>query len=75
MAQPIPNFWEQEREWKIVFPTLGNGNGNKNSIPFFLGMEMKNLIPDFLEREWDDVVIPGNDREREREWCQIVNLS
>ena len=38
-------------------------------------MEMKNLIPDFLEREWDDVVIPGNDREREREWCQIVNLS
>ena len=33
MAQPIPKLWEQEREWKILFPTFGNGN--ENSTPNF----------------------------------------
>ena len=37
---------------KIPFPIFGNGNGNGNSIP------------ELWEREWD-IVIPGNDRERE----------
>ena len=37
---------------KISFPIFGNGNGNGKSIP------------EFWEREWD-VIIPGNDRERE----------
>ena len=44
---------------KIQFPIFGNSNGNGNSIP------------EFWEREWD-VVIPGNDREREREWHQKI---
>ena len=33
MNNCIPNFWEWEREWEIVFPTFGNGN--ENSIPNF----------------------------------------
>ena len=40
---------------KIAFPIFGNGNGNEN------------CLPDFWEREWD-AGIPGNGREREREW-------
>ena len=52
MENCIPEFWEREWEWKIAFPTFGNGNGNGNSIP------------EFWERE-SDVVIPRNDRERE----------
>ena len=64
MAQPIPKLWEREREWKISFPTFGNGNGK---IPFpIFGNGNGNSIPAFREREWD-VVIPGNDREWERE--------
>ena len=64
IAQPIPkflgmgtgmknsfhNFWE--REWKTHSQFLGTGMG------------MENSIPDFREREWD-IVIPGNDWERE----------
>ena len=73
IAQPIPKFWEREREWKIAFPTFGNGNGNDKFHSQFLGTGtgMTNSIPDFREREWD-VVIPGNDREREREWRQKI---
>ena len=26
MTNSIPNFWEREREWQILFPTFGNGN-------------------------------------------------
>ena len=64
MAQPIPKFWEREWEWKISFPTFGNGNGK---IPFpIFGNWNGNSIPAFREREWD-VVIPGNDWELERE--------
>ena len=64
MAQPIPKLWEREREWKISFPTFGNGNGK---IPFpIFGNGNGNSIPAFREREWD-VVIPVNDREWERE--------
>ena len=64
MAQPIPKLWEREREWKISFPTFGNGNGK---IPFpIFGNGNGNSIPAFREREWD-IVIPGNDREWERE--------
>ena len=48
----IPKFWEREREWKIAFPTFGNGNGNEK------------IIPNFREREWE-AGIPGNGRERE----------
>ena len=57
--------------WKIAFPTFGNGNGNDKFHSQFLGMGtgMTNSFPDFWEREWD-VVIPGNDREREWEWRQ-----
>ena len=36
-----------------------------------MGTGMTNSIPDYREREWD-VVIPGNDREREREWLQKI---
>ena len=64
MAQPIPKLWEREREWKISFPTFGNGNGK---IPFpIFGNGNGNSIPAFREREWD-VVIRVNDREWERE--------
>ena len=52
MENCIPEFREREWEWKIEFPTFGNGNGNEK------------IIPNFREREWD-VVIPGNGRERE----------
>ena len=52
MNNCIPNFWEWEREWEIVFPTFGNGNGNEKSIP------------NFREREWE-AGIPGNGQERE----------
>ena len=65
MAQPIPKLWEREREWKIAFPTFGNGN--ENSIPNFWEREREwkiafptfgngngneNSIPNFWEREW-----------------------
>ena len=50
MENCIPEFWE--REWKIAFPTFGNGNGNEK------------LIPKLWEREWE-AGIPGNGRERE----------
>ena len=50
MENCIPKFWE--REWKIAFPTFGNGNGNEK------------LIPKLWEREWE-AGIPGNGRERE----------
>ena len=50
MENCIPEFWEREREWKIAFPTFGNGN--------------EKLIPKFWEREWE-AGIPGNGRERE----------
>ena len=64
MAQPIPKLWERERVRKISFPTFGNGNGK---IPFpIFGNGNGNSIPAFREREWD-IVIPGNDREWERE--------
>ena len=52
MENCIPKFWEQEQEWKMPFPTFGNGNGNKK------------IIPNFREREWE-ADIPGNGRERE----------
>ena len=52
MENCIPKFWEREREWKIAFPTFGNGNRNEK------------LIPNLWEREWE-AVIPGNGRERE----------
>ena len=52
MENCIPKFWEREREWKIAFPTFGNGNGNEK------------LIPKLWEREWE-AGIPGNGRERE----------
>ena len=48
MENCIPEFWE--REWKIAFPTFGNGN--------------EKIIPNFREREWE-AGIPGNGRERE----------
>ena len=48
----IPKFWEREREWKIAFPTFGNGNGNEK------------IIPNFREREWE-AGIPRNGWERE----------
>ena len=77
------DIWEREREreWLSPFPNFGNGNGNdkfhsqllgtgtgmKISFPIFgNGNGNGNSIPEFWEREWD-VVIPGNDRERERE--------
>ena len=52
MENCIPEFWEREREWKIAFPTFGNGNGNEK------------LIPKLWEREWE-ACIPGNGREWE----------
>ena len=52
MENDIPEFWEREWEWKIAFPTFGNGNGNEK------------LIPKLWEREWE-AGIPGNGRERE----------
>ena len=52
MENCIPEFWEREWEWKIAFPTFGNGNGNEK------------LIPKLWEREWE-AGIPGNGRERE----------
>ena len=52
MKNCIPEFWEREREWKIAFPTFGNGNGNEK------------LIPKLWERQWE-AGIPGNGRERE----------
>ena len=73
------DIWEREREWLSPFPNFGNGNGNdklhsqllgtgtgmKISFPIFgNGNGNGNSIPNFWEREWD-VVIPGNDRERE----------
>ena len=50
MENCIPEFWE--REWKIAFPTVWNGNGNEK------------LIPKLWEREWE-AGIPGNVREWE----------
>ena len=52
MENCIPEFWEREREWKIAFPTFGNGNGNEK------------LIPKLWERELE-ARIPENGRERE----------
>ena len=52
MENYIPEFREREWEWKIAFPTFGNGNGNEK------------IIPKLWEREWE-AVIPGNGRERE----------
>ena len=52
MENCIPEFWEREWEWKIAFPTFGNGNGNEK------------LIPKLWEREWEEG-IPGNGREWE----------
>ena len=50
MENYIPKFREQKREWewKIAFPTFGNGN--------------EKLIPK-REREWE-AGIPGNGREQ-----------
>ena len=48
MENYIPKFREREWEWKIAFPTFGNGN--------------EKLIPK-REREWE-AGIPGNGRER-----------
>ena len=50
MENCIPEFWE--REWKIAFPTFGDGNG------------CEKLIPKLWEREWDAGIL-GNGRERE----------
>ena len=50
MENCIPKF--REREWKIAFPTFGDGNGTEK------------LIPKLWEREWE-AGIPGNGRERE----------
>ena len=69
------DIWEREREWLNPFPNFGNGNdklhsqllgtGKGMNIPFpIFGNGNRNFIPEFWEREWD-VVIPGNDRERE----------
>ena len=33
MENYIPEFREREWEWKIAFPTFGNGNGNEKIIP------------------------------------------
>ena len=52
MENCIPEFREREWEWKIAFPTFGNGNGNEK------------IIPKLWEREWE-AGIPGNGRERE----------
>ena len=78
------NIWEREWEWLNPFPNFGNGNGNDklHSQPLGTGTGMKipfpifgngngNSIPEFWEREWD-VVIPGNDREWEREWHRKI---
>ena len=52
MENYIPKFREREREKKIAFLTIGNGNGNEK------------LIPKLWEREWE-AGIPENGRERE----------
>ena len=52
MENYIPEFREREWEWKIAFPTFGNGNGNEK------------LIPKLWERE-SEARIPENGRERE----------
>ena len=62
MENCIPKFWEREREWKIAFPTFGNGNGNEK------------IIPNFREREWE-VGIPGNGREREFPLTPVLDES
>ena len=59
MENCIPEFWE--REWKIAFPTFGNGNGNEK------------LIPKLWEREWE-AGIPGNGREREFPLTPVLTL-
>ena len=50
MEKCIPKFWERGREWKIAFPSFGNGN--------------EKLIPKLWERE-SEARIPKNGRERE----------
>ena len=80
------DIWEREWEWLNLFPNFGNGNGNdklhsqllgtgtgmKISFPIFgNGNGNGNSIPEFWEREWD-IVIPGNDRELEREWHRKI---
>ena len=49
-------------------PIFGNGNGNENSIPIFgNGNESEKFHSRLSGRELEDG-IPGNSREREREW-------
>ena len=50
MENYIPEFREREWEWKIAFPTFGNGN--------------EKIIPKLWEREWEAGIL-GNGRERE----------
>ena len=46
---------------KIPFPKFGNGKG------------MKKGIPEIRERE-SEAIIPGNGREREREWNEKITM-
>ena len=49
------------REWKNPFPKFGNGKG------------MKKGIPEIRERV-SEAIIPGNGREREREWNKKITM-
>ena len=62
MENYIPEFREREWEWKIAFPTFGNGNGNEK------------IIPKLWEREWE-AGIPGNGREREFPLTPVVHYT
>ena len=65
MENFIPEFWEREREWKIAFPTFGNGNGNEK------------LIPKLWEREWEAVFpgMVGNGNSRSPLACAWLHIS
>ena len=55
MDNSIPEVRKREGNGKNPFPKFGNGKG------------MKKSIPKIRERE-SEAIIPGNGREREREW-------
>ena len=59
----VPNIWERERELEILFPTFGNGNGNKKycSRHSGTGTGIRNTVPNIWERE--------------REWDMAANFS